>query len=391
MPVQSGDSRAGGEGESLNLKAFLTAVRRYWLTFVLATVAVFVVGLTWILLSATQFVSSTQLMVTISGSTTATAYQNEDVVEGRINSYIPLMTSGVVAQRVIDKLGLPLTTSEVAARINATRVPPKTSIIDVTVTDDSPGRAQLIADTLASEFVSYAEALETPTGEDSQKVHTTVISTATEARGNYAERILLGVLTAFAALLFGAIAVWIRARTDPIVRTADQAAAAAGVPVLGYLPPASTSSRDDFGISRRVSALLRSMTQWTGRARDELGISRRVSALLRSMTQWTGRAKELYGSRRIVADPRVSGTENTDDEPRVATADTTDDEPRVAEPAATSNELRIAATKTASDLPFAPAAPRNGATLVDANGDANGIEVDQARDTKTEPDDGPRP
>src|SRR6185312_14555271 len=147
-------------------------------------------------------------------------------------------TSGVVAERVIDKLELPLTTSEFAARINATRVPPKTSIIDVTVTDDSPRQAQLIADTLASEFVSYTNALETPTGEDGQRVHTAVVSTASEAHGNYGERVLLGVLAAFAALLTGAVAVWIRARADPIVRTADQAAAAAGVPVLGYLPAA---------------------------------------------------------------------------------------------------------------------------------------------------------
>ena len=139
----------------MNLKQFLAAVRRYWVTFVLVTAAVLAFGLTWILLSPAKFVSSTQLMVSIEGSTTAAAYQNDEVVAGRINSYIPLLTSGVVAQRVIDTLGLPLTASELAAKINATRVPPRTAIIDVAVTDESPARAQLIAHTVAREFISY--------------------------------------------------------------------------------------------------------------------------------------------------------------------------------------------------------------------------------------------
>ena len=105
-------TEAIGEGDRLNLKQFLAAVRRYWVTFVLVTAAVSAFGLTWILLSPAKFVSSTQLMVSIAGSTTAAAYQNDEVVAGRINSYIPLLTSGVVAQRVIDTLGLPLTASE---------------------------------------------------------------------------------------------------------------------------------------------------------------------------------------------------------------------------------------------------------------------------------------
>ena len=184
-------TEAIGEGDRLNLKQFLAAVRRYWVTFVLVTAAVSAFGLTWILLSPAKFVSSTQLMVSIAGSTTAAAYQNDEVVAGRINSYIPLLTSGVVAQRVIDTLGLPLTASELAAKINATRVPPRTAIIDVAVTDESPARAQLIAQTVAREFISYTEALETPTGEDSQKVHTTVVTAASEAHENRAERVLL--------------------------------------------------------------------------------------------------------------------------------------------------------------------------------------------------------
>lgn len=204
----------------MNLKTFVAAVRRYVKTFVAVAGVVFAVGLAWIILTPAKYVSTTQLMVSISGSTTAAAYQNDQVVAGRINSYIPLLSSGVVTQRVIDKLGLSMTAAQLAAEISATNVPPKTSIIDVAVTDESPQRARLIADTLAQEFISYTTALETPTGEDSQKVHTTVISVASEPRERRAERVILGVLAGLTALLLGSVAVWIRSRTDPVVRTA---------------------------------------------------------------------------------------------------------------------------------------------------------------------------
>jgi capsular polysaccharide biosynthesis protein len=125
------------------------------------------------------------------------------------------LTSGVVTQRVVDKLGLPLTSSELADKIDATNVPPKTSLIDVEVTDESPDRARRIADTLATEFITYTAAMETPTGEDSHKVHTTVVTPATEGRGNRVERVLLGVLVGLAALLLGGVAVWIRSARAP--------------------------------------------------------------------------------------------------------------------------------------------------------------------------------
>ena len=91
----------------MDLTTFLAAVRLYWKTFVVVTVTMSALGLTWLLYRPTQYVSTTQLLVSIQGSTTAAAYQNADVVAGRVNSYIALLTSDVVSQRVIDKLGLP--------------------------------------------------------------------------------------------------------------------------------------------------------------------------------------------------------------------------------------------------------------------------------------------
>ena len=290
----------------MDLKTFLAAVRLYWKTFVVVTLTMLALGLTWLLLRPTQYVSTTQLLVSIQGSTTAAAYQNEDVVTGRVNSYIALLTSDVVSQRVIDKLGLALTPRELASKVSATNVPPRTSIIDVAVTAESPEQARRTADTLAAEFVSYTDALETPTGEDGQKVHTTVVTAAGEPHSRLAERVLLGVLLALAALLLGAIAVWIRSLTDRVVRTANRATVAAGVPVLGRVTSAADNSGSGLEGYRRLRTRLRSMTSAkSGRVLEITPVDRGSDAT--KVAYNLGRVLGMVGTRSMVVDADVSG------------------------------------------------------------------------------------
>jgi capsular polysaccharide biosynthesis protein len=292
----------------MNLKTFLATVRLYWKTFAVVTIVVFGAGLALLLLSPAQYVSTTQLMVSIQGSTTAAAYQNDTVVTGRVNSYIALLTSDVSSQRVIDKLGLPLTAPELAAKISATNVPPTTSIIDVAVTDQSPEQARRIADTLATEFISFTDALETPTGEDGQKVHTTVVTTASEPQSRLVERVLLGVLVALAALLLGAVAVWIRSLTDSVVRTADRAAAAAGVPVLGSVSSTAAASIGELDGYRRLRTRLQSTSGANGGGVVEIA-SVDGDVDVAGVASNLGRAMELAGGRSVVvnaADPESS-------------------------------------------------------------------------------------
>jgi capsular polysaccharide biosynthesis protein len=214
----------------LTLRDFFQAARRYRVTFLLVTAVVCTIGAAAIVLLPVRYLSSTRLLVSIEGSATAPAYQNEEVATRRIRSYIPLLTSGVVAQRVVDKLHLPMTSAELAEKISATNVPVKTSLIDIEVMDESADRAELIADTLAAEFIRYADAIETPTGEDSQRVHTTVVNPASTGRANRLERVILGALAGLAALVLGAVAVWIRWARQPGQLSTEQETSAPTIP-----------------------------------------------------------------------------------------------------------------------------------------------------------------
>lgn len=223
----------------MNFKAFVAMIWLYWKTFLAFTASVFIAALLWILLAHNQYVSSVQLMVTVNGSTTAEAYENDTLIAGRISSYIALLSTDAISQRVVDKLGLKMSASQLAAKINATNMPPKTAIIDVAVSDDSPEQARRIAQAVGDEFVSYTGALETPTGEGPQKVVASVVSPATEPHRRWLEKAVLSCLAAAFAVIIGAVAVWIRSATDPVIRIGYRAASVAKAPVFGSLsaPP----------------------------------------------------------------------------------------------------------------------------------------------------------
>jgi capsular polysaccharide biosynthesis protein len=302
----------------MDLKLLLASVRRYWTTFTVVAAAVLAMGLTGLLLTPIQYVSTTQLLVAINGSTTATAYQNDDLVAERVHSYIALLTTDVVSQRVIDRLGLTMTPRELAAKISATNVPPNTSIIDIAVSDKSPEQARRLADALGAEFVGYTDALETPTGEDGQKVHTTVVTAAGEPTARVGARVVLGTLIALAAVILGTVAVWIRSLSDPVVRTAHRAGIAAGVPVLGCVTSSGVDSVATLDAYRRLRARLQLMAStqerniWMLTSVDEVDITEIASSL--------ARAAGLAGRRAIVLNADVAEPRIGEPEPRDAAA-----------------------------------------------------------------------
>ncbi|WP_072749494.1 polysaccharide biosynthesis tyrosine autokinase [Rhodococcus maanshanensis] len=239
---------------------FLAAIRLRWRLFLTVVVACVAIGVGCALVAPAGYVSTVQLLVAIDGSTTSSAYQNDEVVSGRVNSYVALLTSEAVTQRVVDDLGLTTSARDLAGDVNATIVPPRTAVIDVAVTGESPDQARLLADTLAREFITYTDALESPTGADDQKVHTSVVTSASVPQAGLPRPLTFGALGALVGLVLGSVAVWLRARTDPVIRTPERAAAAAGLPVIGSVAGADPAAGEDLEGYRRLRTRLRSTT-----------------------------------------------------------------------------------------------------------------------------------
>ena len=85
-----------------------------------------------------QYTATTQLFVSTSGSDDlSTAVQGSYYTEGKVASYGQLVRSKELATDVLDDVGLDLTPQELIARIEV-EVLPDTTILDVSVTDESP-------------------------------------------------------------------------------------------------------------------------------------------------------------------------------------------------------------------------------------------------------------
>lgn len=194
----------------MNAFEFIGELARRWRTFAWIASGVAMLGTALIVAMPTTYTSSTRLLVSIAGSTTFEAYQNDDVARERINSYIPLLTSEVVSQRVVDELRSSQTAEQLAEHVSVARVPPNTSLIDVSVSARSADDARALADAYAAEFIAYTRALETPTGMGAQKVRVTQVSGASDPRSDVPVRLALGIPTALIAIVLGGAAVWIR-------------------------------------------------------------------------------------------------------------------------------------------------------------------------------------
>src|SRR5206468_1711415 len=91
----------------------------------------------------------------------------------RAASYAKLIMGKDLSERVIKRLKLDMSPGELRGKLSATAVP-DTVLIDVTVTDSSPERAQSIAEAVGTEFPAMVAQLETPQGGGVSPVRVTV-------------------------------------------------------------------------------------------------------------------------------------------------------------------------------------------------------------------------
>jgi len=91
------------------------------------------------------------------------AFQASAYATQRVASYAALATSRELMQRVIARLNLNLTPSQLGSQIS-TSIPTGTVIIVLTVKDPDPSVAQQIAKAESEEFTEYLTDLETPAG-----------------------------------------------------------------------------------------------------------------------------------------------------------------------------------------------------------------------------------
>src|SRR3954469_3823347 len=178
--------------------------------------------------NATLFIS------TPDSSGVAGAYTGSLFTQQRVKSYVNFVSSPRVAQTVIDDLGLPMTAGALASKVSA-NAPLDTSLINISVTDPSPSRAQQLAQGVADSFSKLATQLETAPGAPSN-VKITVVRPAEIPGGPIKPRTKLNVtLGALIGLALGVAYSVLRETIDTRIKSIDTLNEASGSSTLAAI------------------------------------------------------------------------------------------------------------------------------------------------------------
>lgn len=151
----------------MELQDYLNVIRKRWM--IIAAAALVTLGLAagYTALSPRTYASSTRFFVNTTGdATTSSLQQGNAFTQSQVKTYAQILQDPAVLQPVMRAVGMTGTTDQLAARVTSS-VPVETSLIDVTVTDASPQRAQQIVAAIGEVFPRYVAKIQAPSAKTS--------------------------------------------------------------------------------------------------------------------------------------------------------------------------------------------------------------------------------
>ena len=221
--------------DALSLKDVLGILRRrFWIVLVVVFVAVVAAALLSYVILPPVYQANTSLIVN-ERSNVAQGTGGVDI--GQIQTsqalavtYARIITSRAIMQDTIDTLRLPETVKQLT-KMTTVQVQGETEIIAVSVKDKDPARAALIANTVASSFITQLPTLV------SRVENVSVIDRAVPVTDQVSPRPLLNIAVAFvAALVLGVLLAFVVDYFDDTVKTSDDIKKLFGLRVLAVVP-----------------------------------------------------------------------------------------------------------------------------------------------------------
>lgn len=218
----------------MELRDYLRIIRRNWILIVAAVLTGILVAAGSSMLMRATYTSDTQLFVSIQNSGSAQELQQGNTFsQARVQSYVKTATTPVVLQPAIDALGLDMSATDLAARVNATS-DLNTVLINISVNDTSPVQAAAIAQAIAASLIDAIEALERPKNGGSSPVNLSIVTPAeaptTPSAPNTKLNLLLGLVI---GLALGVTAAILRTTLDNRVRGEADLRRVTSAPLLG--------------------------------------------------------------------------------------------------------------------------------------------------------------
>lgn len=231
----------------MNLEDYIRVVRKGWLLIVIFALLGIAGGAAFAAFATPQYRSTATMYVSVQTSDSPTAGEltsGNTYAQAKVKSYLDILTSASVLDRVIDSLKLDMTAKQLASQLSASS-PTGTVIIELSATDPDPRMAANLANATADSFSTVVvQAIEQPVGGGNSLVRVQVIDPALPATSPFSPQVSLSItLGLLVGLVFGLGAAFLRTALDTRVHGNHDVESVSDAPLLGGIsfdPESST-------------------------------------------------------------------------------------------------------------------------------------------------------
>lgn len=218
----------------MDLRTYLTAIRKSWLLIILTTVLGGGAGAVLFLMTPPVYATTVDFYVSSPGSANSNPQSSGQFAQARVDSYIVLLSSDEMARRVVALTGVGLTPQQISSQIQAS-AEQNTVVVNATITDGSPERSLQLAQGVAEGFPKLVDELDNG-GRVKAVVAVSVISGPNLGPAPISPDPTLDIgLGLGAGLVLGVVIAIAREVLDNSVRSAETAQRLVGAPVIGTI------------------------------------------------------------------------------------------------------------------------------------------------------------
>ncbi|SEB93163.1 capsular exopolysaccharide family [Paramicrobacterium humi] len=166
----------------MELRDYIRILHKNWMLIVACVLVGVAVAAAYSMMTSSKYQTTTQLYVSVQGGdaagTTVDLVQGTSFARQAVTSYVDVVDTAIVLDRVIEELGLNTSASQLASHVSAD-TPINTVLINVTVTDTDPKTAAKIANKIGEVFADVVvNKLEKPAGDAPSLVRIATIQPA---------------------------------------------------------------------------------------------------------------------------------------------------------------------------------------------------------------------
>ena len=215
---------------------YLRVLARRWKIVVACLVLGVAVALLVSALSPRKYTATADLLVSAEATSNQTDLnQGSAFAQSRVKSYVAVVTSPDVLDRVRTDLSLPLSNEQLKTRLSAV-AQTDTTLISVSATDTSPAQAASIANSAARAFSTVVEDFETPADSSTSAIKILITTPALAPTSPQSPNVPVNAAVGlFLGILVGLSAAALRELLDVSIKVPEDLAATAGAPLLAAI------------------------------------------------------------------------------------------------------------------------------------------------------------